>query len=172
MIHRPPTSWSPIAGVPTVFLAGSIEMGTAPDWQSKIASELTSATVLDPRRSDWDSSWRQSVARSGFAGTAQHREAVRREIDEPKFREQVEWELDGLERADVIAMWFVPDTKSPITLLELGLYARSGKLLVGCPEGFWRKGNIDVVCRKFDVPVLDTWEMFVDAVRARLVPNT
>ena len=89
-----------------------------------------------------------------------------------KFREQVEWELDGLDRADVIAMWFMPGTKSPITLLELGLYARSGKLLVGCPEGFWRKGNIEVVCRKFDVPLLDDWDMFLDAVRARLVPNT
>jgi hypothetical protein len=151
IIHRPPTSWTAIAGTPTVFLAGSIEMGTAPDWQTKIAGELPPATILDPRRAEWDASWRQS-------------------IDEPKFREQVEWELDGLDRADVIAMWFVPNTKSPITLLELGLYARSGKLLVGCPEGYWRKGNIEVVCRTFDVPLFDTWEMFVDAVRARLAP--
>src|SRR5687768_13327093 len=40
--------------------------------------------------------------------------------EEPKFREQVEWELAGLERADLIAMWFAPDTKSPITLLDRG----------------------------------------------------
>jgi len=145
-------SWNAIAGVPTVFLAGSIEMGSAPDWQTALAKALPPATILDPRRTEWDSSWRQS-------------------IDEPRFREQVEWELDGLERSDVIAMWFVPETKSPITLLELGLFARSGKLLVGCPEGFWRKGNIEVVCRKFGVPLLDDWEMFVDAVRARLVPT-
>ena len=127
-------------------------MGAAPDWQTKMAAALPPVTVLDPRRTDWDASWRQS-------------------IDEPKFCEQVEWELDGLERADVIAMWFVPNTKSPITLLELGLYARSGKLLVGCPEGFWRKGNIEIVCRKFDIPLLDSWEMFVDTVSTRLVPN-
>lgn len=149
IVHRPPTPWNPIAGLPTVFLAGSIEMGSAPDWQTQLAQRLPPATILDPRRAEWDASWRQS-------------------IDEPKFREQVEWELDGLDAADLIAMWFVPETKSPITLLELGLHARSGKLLVGCPEGFWRKGNIEVVCRRYDVPLLDDWEMFVDAVNRRL----
>ena len=100
-------------------------------------------------RAEWDSSWRQS-------------------IDEPQFRGQVDWELDGLDRADVIAMWFVPETKSPITLLELGLHARGGKLVVGCPEGFWRRGNIEVVCARFGVPLLADWDAFVAAVRARL----
>ena len=35
--------------------------------------------------------------------------------------------------------------RAPITLLELGLFARSGKLIVCCPDGYWRKGNIEVV---------------------------
>jgi hypothetical protein len=63
---------------------------------------------------------------------------------------------------------FVPETKSPITLLELGLHARSGKLVVGCPHGFWRRGNIEVVCARFGVPLFAEWDAFVAAVRARL----
>ena len=150
IVHRPPTPWAPRPNVSTVFLAGSIEMGAAPDWQSALARELAvDATFLDPRRAEWDSSWRQS-------------------IDEPQFRGQVEWELDGLERADVIAMWFVPETKSPITLLELGLFAKSGKIVVGCPPGFWRRGNIEVVCARFGAPLVADWDAFVAAVRARL----
>jgi hypothetical protein len=150
IVHRPPTPWTPRQNVSTVFLAGSIEMGAAPDWQTELTRALgVDATFLDPRRAEWDSSWRQS-------------------IDEPQFRGQVEWELDGLERADVIAMWFVPETKSPITLLELGLFARSGKIVVGCPDGFWRRGNVEVVCARFGAPLVAEWDAFVAAVRARL----
>lgn len=134
-----------------MFLAGSIEMGAAEDWQSRFAAELgdLDAVALDPRRDEWDASWRQS-------------------IDEPRFREQVEWELAGLERADVIAMWFVPDTKAPITLLELGLHARGGRVIVGCPYGYWRRGNLEVVCDRYGVPLVAAWDPFVVAVRSRL----
>jgi len=48
---------------------------------------------------------------------------------------QFEWELDGQEAADFILMYFALGTRAPITLLELGLFAKSGKLLVCCPEG-------------------------------------
>ena len=117
-----------------VFLAGSIEMGTAEKWQEKVVSALTeyNVAVYNPRRNDWDSSWTQS-------------------IDNAQFREQVEWELSAMNESDIIAMHFDPATKSPITLLELGLHARSGKLIVCCPEGYWRKGNVDVVCARYNV---------------------
>lgn len=56
-----------------------------------------------------------------------------------------------MERATWIAMYFAPGTKSPISLLELGLFARSGKLIVCCPDGFWRKGNVEIVCAKYNI---------------------
>lgn len=141
-----PHPWSP-ADATTVFLAGSIEMGAAEDWQSTLTAALgdRELTVLNPRRDEWDGSWRQS-------------------IDEPKFREQVEWELDGLDRADVIAMWFAGGTRSPITLLELGLHARSGKLIIGCPPEFWRRGNIEVVAARCGIALHATWDAFAAAV--------
>jgi hypothetical protein len=105
--------------------------------------------ILNPRRDDWDPSWRQS-------------------IDEPQFRGQVEWELDALDRADVIAMWFAPGTKAPITLLELGLHARGGKLVVGCPDGYWRKGNVEVVCARHAIPLTTDWPSFLAAVTRAL----
>lgn len=119
----------------TVFLAGSIEMGAAEEWQKATSNRLAGSglVVLNPRRDDWDSSWVQS-------------------IDNPQFREQVEWELGALDRADHIILYLSPGTQSPISLLELGLFADSGKLLVVCPEGFWRKGNVDIVCRRYGIP--------------------
>jgi len=126
---------------PVIFLAGSIEMGKAQNWQNFIANSVQEYDVilLNPRRKTWDSSWTQS-------------------IENPDFKEQVEWELDGLERADIILVYFDPNTKSPITLLEVGLHAKSGKMLICCPNGFWRKGNIEIICARYNIPLLDTLE--------------
>lgn len=46
-----------------------------------------------------------------------------------------------------------PGNKSPITLLELGLFAKSGKLHVVCTEGFYRYDNVRITCAKYGVPV-------------------
>lgn len=127
-----------------IFLAGSIEMGAAVNWQEQVTTALEGKdiTILNPRRDDWDSSWVQS-------------------INNDQFREQVEWELDALSKADGIIMYFDPNTKSPISLLELGLHARHPGLVVCCPEGFWRKGNVDVVCKKYDIAQIPTLEELI-----------
>lgn len=131
-----------------VFLAGSIEMGQAPHWQQQVEAVYAASDdvlLYNPRRADWDSSWLQS-------------------IDNPQFHTQVSWELGAMETADLIIMYFAPGTQSPVTLLELGLYARSGKLAVCCPEGFWRKGNIDIVCQRYGIPQADTIEQLITLI--------
>jgi hypothetical protein len=122
----------------TIFLAGSIEMGNAENWQQVLEDKLSDEDVVlfNPRRDDWDSSWKQS-------------------IENGNFREQVEWELAALEIADLIVMYFDKNTKSAISLLELGLFARSGKLIVCCPKEFWRSGNVDVTCVYYGVKQVD-----------------
>jgi hypothetical protein len=132
----------------SVFLAGSIEMGAATDWQTRLTNELSDLkiTVFNPRRDDWDSTWAQ-------------------EFSNLQFNYQVNWELDHLEKADLIAMYFDPLTKSPISLLELGLFAQSKKLIVCCPDGFWRKGNVDVVCHKYGIHQVETLEDLSQAIR-------
>ena len=134
-----------------IFLAGSIDMGKSEDWQARVAKELNDQQVvlLNPRRLDWNPAWRA-------------------EADEPEFRRQVEWELNALEQADIIVMYLVPGSQSPISLLELGLYARSGKLLIACPEGFWRKGNVDITAERYNIPVYDSLEELIAATRTQL----
>lgn len=130
---------------PTIFLAGSIEMGVAENWQEKVSEPLSNKgyIIFNPRRDDWDSSWEQ-------------------DFSNPYFYQQVNWELDTLEKANHIIMYFSPETKSPISLLELGLFATSGKLLVCCPKGFWRRGNVDIVCNKYYVPLFDSLEEIIN----------
>jgi len=65
-------------------------------------------------------------------------------------------------------VWFAPASRAPITLLELGLHARSGKLVVGCPPEFWRRGNVEAVSARFAIPLVADWNEFVATVRAAL----
>ena len=122
----------------TIFLAGSIEMGNAEEWQEVIIKTFADSEVvfLNPRRKDWDSSWKQSK-------------------DDPKFSEQVNWELDGLSECDLVVVYFDPKTQSPITMMELGIFGPIKHTVVYCPDGFWRKGNIDIVCERFGIHQID-----------------
>ncbi len=131
----------------SVFLAGSIEMDKAINWQQQCEKILSNTwNVLNPRRQSWDASWEQK-------------------IENEQFRQQVEWELAGLERSDLVIMYFAKDTKSPISLLEFGLYARSGKMMVVCEDGFWRKGNVDIVCRKYKIKQFITLEELINEIQ-------
>lgn len=137
----------------SIFLAGSIEMGVAEDWQARIPKlfeDRDNLVFFNPRRDDWDSSWEQKESN-------------------PQFNYQVNWEMDKLEEADIIFMYFSPETKSPISLLELGAFLKSDKMMiVCCPEGFWRKGNVDIVCSRSFVPLYNTLEGAIGALRTAL----
>ena len=134
---------------PSLFLAGSIEMGAAENWQDRVAQAFgdTDLILLNPRRDNWDSTWEQRMSN-------------------PQFKEQVDWELDALEQVTGIIMYFDPNTKSPISLLELGLFANRNKLIVCCPDGFWRKGNVEIVCARFDIPLIPTLDELIEYVRS------
>jgi hypothetical protein len=132
---------NPLNGSIKIFLAGSIEMGAAEDWQVRIEKFLEdqNVTIYNPRRDDWDSSWTQ-------------------EESNPQFNYQVNWEISKLIDSDVIFMYLSPKTKSPISLLELGMFSREQKMIVCCPDGFWRKGNVEVVCTRFKIPMFDDFD--------------
>jgi hypothetical protein len=128
----------------SIFLGGSIEMGTAEPWQERLVAEFqdTSTTFFNPRRTDWDSSWVQAASN-------------------PQFAEQVNWELDALAYSDIAVFYFDPNTKSPITLMELGLFATKDRVFVCCPDGFWRKGNVEIVCKRNEIIMVDSFDELI-----------
>lgn len=137
-----------------VFLAGTIDMGDSVDWQAKLTEELKGEDImiLNPRRDDWDSSWEQSIRDENFVG-------------------QVDWELTGQEHADLVVFYFADGSKSPITMLELGLAVGQNKpAIVYCTDEFYRKGNVDVVCDRHGIPVAETWDEFVGFIREAVRP--
>ena len=152
-IVKPPTSITSYktSSKSLIFLAGSIEMNGAEDWQSTVQNHFDKADIVffNPRRDDWDTSWIQRKSNK-------------------QFNTQVTWELDGLDYADHILMHFDSKTKSPITLAELGLQASSGKLIVSCSPEFWRYGNVEMICDRFAIPLVDTLADAIILLQARL----
>lgn len=136
-----------------VFMAGSIEMGSAENWQLEVSTGLANENILllNPRRDDWDPLWEQSITH-------------------PEFFQQVDWELFNIENSNIVIFYFDPATKSPITLMELGfMLGRNPKsIVVCCPNGFWRKGNVDIMCARHRMPVYTTITALLTATRMKI----
>ena len=144
IVIKPPTTLNKIT---SIFCAGSIENGNAENWQQVVEDKLLNKNIIiyNPRRNDWNSDWEQSM-------------------HNPEFKGQVDWELDSLEISDLILMYFDPKTTSKISLLELGLYATSKKIVVCCPEGYCCKGNVDIVCNRNNIPMFETLNEMIDYI--------
>lgn len=135
----------------TVFLAGSIEMGAADEWQDKFIKKAQLAlpddwVILNPRRAKWDSSLEQSITN-------------------PVFYQQVDWELNWLSRANHIIFNFVDNTMSPVSLLELGAFGSSYSSFVVCGKDYKRRGNVEIFCQRNGILIYDD----LDEVLAELI---
>ena len=143
-VYKAPEQYPNDKGVAKIFLAGAIDQGKARDWQSEITDVLLklwkdNIIILNPRREDWDPNWDQSS-------------------NNPEFVEQVNWELNGLDDAELIIVVFTKDSEAPISFLELGLHAKNGNVVVICEEGFYRSGNIEIVCKRYNIPLYKSFD--------------
>lgn len=118
-----------------LFAAGSIENGIADNWQARLEKALARfkrLVILNPRQDQWDASCTPN---------------------DPRVEKQIEWELDGIELSDIVVVYLDPNTKSAISLMELGIVsvASRKKVFVCCPENFWRYMNVKTVCKRFGI---------------------
>lgn len=119
-----------------VFLAGTIDNGSSDNWQDEVIQSLQklddcdNVTIFNPRRDKWIT-----------------------DASDKEQRDQITWELERLEESDLIVMNILPDSKSPISLMEIGLYAHSKKIIVICPPEFYRFNNVYMVCTKYKIPL-------------------
>lgn len=128
----------------SVFLAGSIEMDKAEQWQQRFIDEFISqyergssgrfVDIFNPRRANWDITAKQS-------------------IEDPVFYQQVRWELDYLEDAKVRVFYFAPDTLSPISLLEFGKFFDYPNTFLCVNSAYQRAGNLEVFANKYKIKI-------------------
>lgn len=158
MLHiKAPNPTPLVDNIYRIFLGGSIEMGVAEQWQERLITALggypDNVVLMNPRRDDWDSSWKQDPT----PGT--------------KFYEQVTWELKNQENCDLAVYYFDAATKSPITLMELGAFGLqdTDATIVCCPTDFWRYGNVAVFCNRYNIQLVHTFDELVLALTIRIL---
>ncbi len=123
-----------------LFLGGAIDMGQAQNWRSRVIQSLDifqNIVILNPRKENFTPDM----------------------LDK-----QIDWELKALEDASLIMMWFPAASKAPISLLETGLYMRSGKLLLGAENGYYRRQNLKITSRRYNVNLLSTLDQMIDRI--------
>jgi len=121
----------------SLFLGGGIT--GCENWRDKIIHLLSTepVTLLNPRRKNFL-------------------------IDDPSSTEElIRWEFIYLEKSSAVMFWFPSETLCPITLFELGTFARcSKKIFVGCHPEYKRR--VDIITQmslyRTDVKVVDTLE--------------
>jgi len=123
----------------TIFLAGTIDNGDSANWQQEVIEKLNKdkedyeILVYNPRRDYWLPDASKEV-----------------------IEEQIRWEQQHLDDAQMIVMYLRDDSKSPISLLELGLYAKEKPMYVFCSEKFYRFDNVRLTCDKYYIPLFVT----------------
>jgi hypothetical protein len=156
-IRSGPSNW------PHLFLAGTIDQGNSVDWQSTVpefykTKDIEDVVLVNPRRDNWNPSVEQSIT-------------------DPEFHAQVSFELGHIEQVDAVAMWLVPGSLSPISLAEFGLLCgmksagHINRLIVGCPAGFWRKGNVEMMTDRYGIPLVDTIDELLEESYALMMRN-
>lgn len=73
-----------------------------------------------------------------------------------------------MDAATVVVVYFDERSKAPVSLLELGLVARSGRVVVGCQRQFWKRGNVQAVCARLGVPLEEDLKGLVKRVVERV----
>ena len=127
-----------------VFFAGTIDNGNSDDWQNDlyfnliakdlcVTSEKLDITIFNPRRNEW-----------------------KPDTSNNELNKQIKWEQEKLDEADLIVMVLKDNSKSPISLLELGLYGPGGKMIVFCSDKFYRYNNVKLTCEKYHIPLEET----------------
>jgi hypothetical protein len=144
-----------------LFLAGGIS--NCPNWQTYFIEELTKppvkffkVDVLNPRRENFDTS--NSEAES----------------------EQITWEFDMLQQADVIAFWFPKETDCPITLYELGFQMgrykydtvnKSKTIVIGTDPEYRRRSDVLKQANLVHYfPVFDSLDAVISEVKMQFNP--
>lgn len=112
-----------------IFLAGSIDKNHKTDWRINAINYFWEKyRIYDPRITNHS------------------------ELTDNEMKNHVEWELNALSSANRIILNFLSDAKSPISLLELGMYVRSKKLIVVCPKTFYKYQYVKTLCNIYNTP--------------------
>lgn len=113
----------------SLFLAGTIDNGESENWQEVLCTSRLNNwyDIYSPRTNMTPEQYK----------------------DPSVGINQIEWEQFYINRCDKILFNFLPKSKSPITLMELGFALGKGTqdIIVVCQPEYWKFLNVERMCK-------------------------
>ncbi len=120
---------------------------------------LAGPTPRSPEVTSWRPEALQILAELGYDGhvfVPEYRDAAPGEVD---YKERIDWETEGLNRADCIVFWVPRNLKTMpafTTNVEFGAWTSSGKVIFGAPADAPKNRHLELKADEMSVPRLQT----------------
>ena len=78
-----------------------------------------------------------------------------------------------MKEADLVVAYFAANGLSAVSMLEFGLCVAkvqqgTGTMLVCCEPGYMRRGNVQIVCARYGVKLLDSLDNAAEEIKSIL----
>jgi hypothetical protein len=78
-----------------------------------------------------------------------------------------------MEEADLVFVYFASEGLSAVSMFEIGhcvakMQSGAGTMLVCCEDDYARRGNVQIVCARHGIKLLDTMENVVEEIKSIL----
>lgn len=133
-----------------LFLAGSMDLERGSTWRSFLIMKLSDNEnfhFLDPTNKNHDI------------------------LTDGEMEAHVGWELQAMKMSDRIVLNFLTDSLSPISLIELGMYVASNKMVVVCPLEFYKRKYIETLCNTYQTPIVSSLDEVIEFLSKEKINN-
>lgn len=147
----------------TVAVVAVIEVFAREDFTTLDAPVvfLAGPTPRSPSTASWRPAMIAALETAGFEGVVLNPESRPGTteyigLNDEQWAAQHDWEWAGLDAADVIVFWVprsLPDMPAFTTNVEFGLHARSGRVVLGYPQGSANNRYLGAAATKLGIPL-------------------
>lgn len=122
----------------SIFLAGSIDVHLSGNWRKYVSRRIRGRVIFDPTHNNHNA------------------------LSNLEMKNHIAWELKALALSDTVLLNLLPNSESPISLVELGLYVKSNKLIVICPTEFYKSRYVIQLCETYNTPIFETIDIGIN----------
>ena len=122
-----------------IFLAGSID-NSKNNWRNYQMKKFKYYSYFDPTNYNFSS------------------------LNNQEMINHINWEFTAMEKADIILLNLLPNSLSPISLVELGLYVSSKKIIIVCPKEFYKSTYVYALCKKYNSIIFEKLEEVTEEI--------
>lgn len=141
-----------------IFLSGPIDLNNTFDWHSKFISGVS--RLVDPKEGDPRLNNNKYIILNSKIDISNPDIS----LENPEFVSKIQWELQMIDKSDVIFCNFLKKSKSPFGMNGFMLSAMSNKIIVRCLEEYMYYPYIKLITDTYNIPLLGDTSTIIDVL--------